>query len=157
MKRQMHLVALLAALASGGAWADASPLPMDETAYEAAKARIEAQRDADRKLCKKLQGHDRDVCDAQAKGKAASALARLEAGYKPSPDATLEAKNATAEANYDVARVQCKAKKGEARDRCVSEAKAAREAAIRQAKVEKVQETGGPFARDTAERKGQGS
>lgn len=156
MKRKMQLVACLAALAAGGAWADASPVPMGEDAYKAAKGRIEAQQDADRKLCKRLKGHEREVCDVQAKGKAASALARLEAGYQPSPEATQEAKNALAEANYDLARVKCKAKQGDARDRCVGEAKAAREAAIRQAKVEKVEETGGPFARDTA-RKGQGS
>lgn len=157
MKRKMQLVALLAALVSGGAWADASPLPMEEGAYKAAKARIEAQQDADRKLCKRLEGHGREVCEVQAKGKASSALARLEAGYRPSAEATQEAKNAAAEANYDVARVQCKAKKGDARDRCVREAKAALEAAIRQAKVEKVEETGGPFARESDARKGPGS
>jgi hypothetical protein len=51
-----------------------------------------------------------------------------------------------------VAKAKCDALKGKAEDRCMKEAKAAREAAIRQAKVEKVQETGGPFASGSSNR-----
>lgn len=119
--------------------------PMGKQQYEAAKARIAAQRKADQKLCAALKGDRREVCDAQAEGREKAEKAQLEARYKPSPDNTLEAKVATAEANYDVARVKCDLLKGKAEKRCEAEAKAAREAAIRQARVEKVDATGGIF------------
>lgn len=119
--------------------------PMSKQQYEAEKVRIGAQLKADRKLCAALKGDKREVCDAQAEGREKAEKAQLEARYKPSPDHTLEAKVATAEANYEVARAKCDLLKGKAEKRCEKEAKAAREAAIRQARVEKVDATGGIF------------
>ena len=119
--------------------------PMSKQQYEAAKARIAAQLKADQKLCASLKGDKREVCDAQAEGREKAEKARLEARYKPSPENTLEAKVATAEANYEVARAKCELLKGKAEKRCEKEAKAAKEAAIRQARVEKVDATGGIF------------
>jgi hypothetical protein len=139
-------VPCLCCLALAGA-AVAGPRAMSKSDYRLAKDRIEAQYKADRKFCGGLKGHVEDLCHAQARGKAEAARADLEARYEPSPEATLEARRVTAEANYEVDKVQCAAKDDDdARDRCLDLAKAAREAAVRQAKVEKVQATGGPFA-----------
>lgn len=146
MKRTMQGALVLVALALAGA-AAADVAPMDRKAYEAALDKVEAQHEADRKLCDRMKkGNARDVCVAQADGRKQALEAKLAAELQPGAEATQDAKNAVAEANYRVARAKCKALKDSAEDRCVKEAKAAREAAIRQAKVEKVQETGGPFA-----------
>lgn len=126
------------------------PAPMTKKAYEAAKDRIEAQYRADKNYCNGFKGHKEDVCEVEAKGKAAALRADLEAQYKPSPDASQKAKYVTADANYDVAKAKCDALSGDGRKRCIQEAKAAREAAVRQAKVEKVRETGGPFGNGAA-------
>lgn len=121
------------------------PAPMGKQEYEAAKARIAAQLKADAKLCAPLKGDKREVCDAQAEGREKAEKARLEARYKPSPDTVADAKVATAEANYEVARAKCDGLKGKLAKRCEKDAKAAKEAAIRQARVEKVDATGGIF------------
>jgi hypothetical protein len=139
----------LCLFASAGAFAAKPaakpPAPMTRQAYEAGKASINGQYQADQKTCDGVKGHLHDVCEVEAKGRRDSLLADLEAEYKPSADASFKAKNVTADANFDVARKKCEAQKGDAKDRCVKQAKAAREAAIRQAKVERIQETGGPF------------
>ncbi len=126
--------------------------PMTKQQYEAARTRIEAQFKADRKLCGPLKGNRREVCDAQAKGRAKAEKAQLEARYKRDPQTVMEAKIATAEANHEVAQAKCDALKGKAETRCEREAKAAKEAAVRQARVEKVDATGGIFGHDTGER-----
>lgn len=125
-------------------------VPISKAAYESASRRIEAQARADRKACRRLEGERREICDAEAKGKEAAALAKLEARWKRTPEAIQEAKEVTADANYRVAREKCETLEGDAHDRCVDEAKAAREAAIRQARVEKVDSTGGVFGRKDA-------
>jgi hypothetical protein len=124
--------------------------PLTKPAYEAQKAKIDAQYKADRKLCAGMKGHLQDVCEAEAKGRATALKAELEAQYRPSPDASQKAKNVTADANFEVAKTKCDVFRDQAKKRCLDEAKGAREAAIRQAKVEKVQETGGPFASGSA-------
>jgi len=121
------------------------PAPMTRQAYEAGKAKIDAQYAGDQKTCDGVKAHLHDVCEVEAKGRRDALLADLDAQYKPGAEASFKAKTVTADANFQVARKKCEAQKGDARDRCVKQAKAGREAAIRQAKVEKVQETGGPF------------
>lgn len=155
-------LALAAALAAAGpalaaapnkALAMAKEPPLTQQRFEALKKRIEAQHDADRRACRRFEGARRDVCEAQAKGKEDAAKAKLEARYKGTPDAILQAKEVTAEANYKVARKKCSALKGKAEDRCVDAAKAAREAALRQARVERVEATGGIYGRKDGEAK----
>lgn len=124
----------------------AAPAPMTRPAYEAGKAKIAAQYQADQKICDGVKGALQDVCQIEAKGRRESLLADLEAQYKPGADASFKAKNVTADANFAVAKKKCEVQqKGDAKDRCVKQAKASREAAVRQAKVERIQETGGPF------------
>lgn len=149
-------VAALCFAAAGVLAAPANPAlgkpaaPMTRQQYEAAKDRIEAQYEADSKLCRSLDGDRRDVCDAQAKGREKAERAQLEARFRPDPETSLQAKIATAEANYEVAKEKCEALKGKAESRCEKQAKAAREAAVRQARVEKVEATGGIFGNEAA-------
>lgn len=148
MKSQSVCVLLFSAAIVAAAGATTLPKhpPLTKQAYAAQKAQIDAQLEANRKLCGNMKGNTRDVCEVEAKGRADALKAELEARYKPSPEATFQSRNVTAEANYAVARAKCNLAKGAARDRCMTDAKSAREAALRQAKVEKVQETGGAFA-----------
>ena len=147
----MALVACL--VVTGGAWAAGKPQqPITRQAYEAEKGRIEAQYQADKKLCDATKGQVHEVCEAETTGRRKALLADLDARLKPSPAANQKAKNITADANFEVAKAKCQAFHDGAKDRCMKEAKAGREAAIRQAKVEKVQETGGPFASGSTHR-----
>jgi hypothetical protein len=151
MKKDFLALVVAACLGSAGsAWAAAPKAGMSKDAYEAAKDRIAAQYQADKQLCGRVKGHARDVCQAQAKGREEALTAKLEAQYKPSPDATEQAKEKTADANFRVAKEKCDALKGDAEDKCMEEAKAAREAALRQARVEKVDTTGGVFGKAAA-------
>lgn len=152
MKSQPVCVLLFSAAVVAAAGATPLPKhkPLTRQDYVAQKAQIAAQLDANRKLCGSMKGNTRDICEAEARGRADALGAELDARYKPSPQASFHASSVTAEANYAVARTKCNATKGDARDRCVKDAKTAREAALRQAKVEKVQETGGAFASGSA-------
>jgi len=152
MNMKLQFAALLACMALGASAgaAPGKPQPMGKGAYESEKARIVAQAKRDRKACDAFHGRREDICEAEAGGRADALLAELAARYQPTPEAWLKAKNVTAEANYRVSKLKCGALDGRAESRCIREAKAAREAAVRQAKVEKVQETGGPFARRAA-------
>src|SRR5215218_4993627 len=149
MKSMLVSVAVVCCLGAG-AVAAGTPGGMGKAGFEAAKAKIEAQAKADHKTCTRVKREIRDVCEAEAKGREKAEMAKLEARYKPSPDKTQDAKNAIAEANYDVAREKCDAMKGSAKKTCIKEAKAGREAAIRQARVEKVDSTGGMFGHGAA-------
>ena len=147
------ILALGFALGAGSALAaplPKAPAPMTKQQFEAEQRRIETQHKADRRYCDglKVGKHLKAVCHAQAEGKAEALQAELEAKYRPSPEASLKAKTVTAEANYEVEKTRCEARKGKAKDRCMDLAKAGREAAIRQARVEKVEETGGIFNKD---------
>jgi len=137
MRIKLKLLCACAALGWGAA-AHADVYAMSEPAYEAEKKKIEAQYAADRNTCARLAGSERAVCEKQAKGREKADSARLEARYRPSPEAVQESKKAIAEAHHEIAMERCDALKGKAESRCEDEAKAALEAAIRQARVEKV-------------------
>ena len=151
MKKELLALAAIFCLAGTSAgWAATPKAGMSKDVYDAAKDRIEAQFKADKKLCDRAKGHARDVCQAQARGRQEALVAKLDAQYRPSPDATELAKEKTAEANFKVAKEKCEALKGDVEDKCMDEAKAAREAAVRQARVEKVDSTGGVFGKNAA-------
>lgn len=147
MKWKLIWMAALLGLSGAGAAVAEAKAGMGKAAYETALKRIEAQRKADDRACKRAKGHAKELCEAQAEGRDKAEKAKLEARYKPSPEAVQEAKFAVAEANYEVEMVKCEALKGRAEDRCEDRAKAAREAAERQARVEKVDSTGGVFGK----------
>jgi hypothetical protein len=135
----MKLMIVAGCLAALAAAVQAAEPPLTQQGYDSARKKIEAQYEADRKICDRLEGHAEDVCEKQAKGREKADTAWLEARYRPSPEALQEARTATAEAHYDIDMERCEARRGKAKSRCEDEAQAAREAAIRQARVEKVQ------------------
>lgn len=137
MNSKLSLLAACACALTLAARADVAPLT--EQAYEAAGRDIAAQYRGDRKLCERLTGRAQDVCHKQAQGREKAESARLEARYRPSPEAVQAAKTAIAEAHYDIAMERCEPLRRKAQKRCEDEAEAAMEAAIRQARVEKVQ------------------
>jgi hypothetical protein len=150
------IVVLLCMAGAPGAWAAlnkaATPThaPLTKEGYEKAKAAIQAQHAADSKACKRVKAATKDLCEAQAEGRQKAERAALEARYQRTPEASLEARNVTAEANYEVAQERCELMKRTLRKKCLQEAKAAREAALRHARVEKVESTGGIFGKGAA-------
>jgi hypothetical protein len=150
------ILVLLCMAGAPGAWAAlnkaAAPIhaPLTRDGYEQAKAAIQAQHAADKKVCERVKAREKDLCEVQAEGRQKAERAGLEARYRPTAEALLEARTITAEANYDVAREKCELMKRKLRKKCLQEAKAAREAALRHARVEKVESTGGIFGKGAA-------
>ena len=134
------MISLLAAagIAFAGAANAADNKTMSRDAYKADKDKIEAQYKADKERCSSLSGNAKDVCQAEAKGKEKVAKAELEADYKNTDKARIDARQAKADADYDVAKEKCDDLKGNDKDVCVKEAKAAHTKAKADAKVAKV-------------------
>jgi hypothetical protein len=156
MKKHLcGILVLLCMAGAPGAWAlnkAAAPIhaPLTKEAYEKAEAAIHAQHAADKKACERVKAEAKDLCQAQAEGRQKAERAGLEARYRRTPEASLEARNVTAEANYEVDKEKCELMKRKLRKKCLKEAKAAREAALRHARVEKVESTGGIFRKGAA-------
>jgi len=121
------MISLLAAagIAFAGAANAADSKTMSRDAYKADKDKIEAQYKADKDRCGSLSGNAKDVCQAEAKGKEKVAKAELEANYKNTDKARIDARTAKADADYDVAKEKCDDLSGNQKDVCVKEAKAA--------------------------------
>ncbi len=150
--------ALVCAAAAGSALAappppKPKPPPMTQQAYEAAGKRIEVQGKADARACGKLKGNAKDICKAEATGREEVALAELDADYRPSPQTEQGAKEARAEADYDIAKERCDNATGKAKSVCRKQAKAEYVAAIRLAKVEKVESVNAQKTKDGRERR----
>ncbi|WP_295442107.1 hypothetical protein [uncultured Thiodictyon sp.] len=97
---------------------------MTKDAYKAAEAQIATEYTADKAKCNALAANAKDICIAEAKGKAKVASAELEANYEPSAKHHYKAVVAKAEADYAVADEKCDDQAGNAKDLCVKEAKA---------------------------------
>ena len=134
------MISLLAAagIAFAGAAGAADNTTMSRDAYKADKDKIEAQYKSDKAQCSSMSGNAKDVCQAEAKGKEKVAKAELEANYKNSDKARIDARVAKADADYDVAKEKCDDLKGNDKDVCVKQAKAAHTKAKADAKVAKV-------------------
>lgn len=146
------MISLLAAagIAFAGAANAADNKTMSRDAYKADKDKIEAQYKADKERCSSLSGNAKDICQAEAKGKEKVAKADLEANYKNTDKARVDARMAKADADYDVAKEKCDDLKGNDKDVCVKEAKATRTKAKADAKVAKVDSK---TAHNTAEKR----
>jgi len=134
------MISLLAAagIALAGAANAADSKTMSRDAYKADKDKIEAQYKADKERCGSMSGNAKDVCQAEAKGKEKVAKAELEANYKNTDKARIDARMAKADADYDVAKEKCDDLSGNQKDVCVKEAKAAHTKAKSDAKIAKV-------------------
>src|SRR5512140_3567835 len=95
----------------------------------------EADLKAAKASCDSLAGNTKDICVAEAKGKASVAQAELKAKYQPSIKASHDARVAKADADYAVAMERCDDKGGNDKDVCVKEAKAAKVRAVADAQA----------------------
>jgi hypothetical protein len=86
--------------------------------------RVKADYKSDMAKCKTMQGNQKDVCQADAKGKEKVARAEIEQKYDPSPRHARNVDEAKAEHEYKVAKEKCDAQKGKEESACEKEAKA---------------------------------
>jgi len=146
------MISLLAAagIAFAGAAHAADNKTMSRDAYKADKDRIEAQYKSDKDRCSPMSGNAKDVCQAEAKGKEKVAKAELEANYKNTDKARNDARQAKADADYDVAKEKCDDMSGNQKDVCVKQAKATHAKAKADVKVAKVSDK---TSRESAEKR----
>lgn len=126
----------LTALALCTAFSTAGAEVLTEESYKARKDTITSQYKSDRLACDAMEGNQKDVCIAEAKGKEKATRAELEASYKPSPRAHYLAVAARAEADYAVAKERCDDLKGDAKKTCLKDAKATEDAVKKDAKAQ---------------------
>lgn len=104
--------------------------------YKTGKEKIAAEYKVARAGCDSLSGNAKDICVAEAKGKAGIGKAELAASYKPSVKADYELRIARAKAANAVAQQRCDDKAGNVKDVCAKEAKAALTVAQADAKAQ---------------------
>ena len=138
MSKLMMSLLAAAGIAFAGASNAADTKTMSRDAYKTDKDRIEAQYKADKDRCSSMSGNAKDVCQVEAKGKEKVAKAELEANYKNTDKARIDARTVKADADYDVAKEKCDDVSGNQKDVCVKEAKAAHTKAKSDAKIAKV-------------------
>ena len=126
MKIQLLGIAAAVALAFGTAQAQTTSKRQVKNADQ---DRIEAEYKAAREKCDTMQGNAKDVCQKEAKGKEKVAKAELDAKMNPTAANQRKAKEAKAEAEYDVAKERCEDQKGNEKDVCEKNAKASYERA----------------------------
>jgi hypothetical protein len=105
--------------------------------YKTAKDGIDAAYKSDKAACDPLSGNAKDICMAEAKGKRKVAKAELDARDKNTRKARQAAREARADADYQVAKEKCDDKTGNDKQICVKAAKAARTAAMADAKADR--------------------
>jgi hypothetical protein len=120
MKLQLISMAVALAFAAGAQAQDTSKRQVKNADQD----RIEAEYKAAKERCDTLQGNAKDVCQKEAKGNEKVAKAELDAKMKPSAANQRKAKEAKAEAEYDVAKERCEDQKGNDKDVCEKDAKA---------------------------------
>jgi hypothetical protein len=108
---------------------------MSKAEYQAMEKSINDEHKAGMASCNSLAGKTKEICVAEAMGKAKVAKAELLARYKPSIKATHDARVAKADADYAVAKERCDEKGANDKDVCVKEAKAAKVHAVADAKA----------------------
>lgn len=126
--------AALALFATTGALAAGT---MSKTDMASARDRISADFKAEKSMCAKFSGNEKDVCMEQAKGK--EKVARAELIHKDTGTENDANKHAVAKADaaYNVAKEMCDDKAGNSKDVCVTEAKSVHTKALADAKMNK--------------------
>jgi hypothetical protein len=137
MKPSKLMMALLAAaglcLAGGG-----QAQTMNKDQRDMAVKSAEAQYKQDKAACASLSGNSKDICVEEAKGREKVAKADADAAYLSTPKARENARDARAEAAYEVAKERCDDVAGNNRDVCMKEARAAYVKSEADAKVDRV-------------------
>jgi len=122
MKR-FHLTALCLAVTVGMAGCDNPKLESRQAT--AAAERADAVESANKDACDRLSGNAKDICMADAKGRASIAQAERTLSNSPSDKHRVELLMAKAEATYAVAKERCDDLSGNANDVCRKEAEQA--------------------------------
>ena len=92
---------------------------------DAEEDRIEAEYKSAKAKCDEMKNKDeKEVCEADAKGKEKVAKAELEQKYEPSDSHARKVDEAKAEHEYNVAKEKCDVAKGKEESACEKEAKA---------------------------------
>lgn len=134
MKLKLTTLAVAAALAvSTGAFA--ANLSKDE--IKRTEDRIGADFKAANQACDSRSGNAKDICTVEAKGNQKVAKAELEARDKGTAKARQDAREARAEADYEVAKERCDDAAGNTKDVCRKDAQAVFTKAKADAKLER--------------------
>lgn len=112
--------------------------PISKASYTQTVKDADAQYKVDKDACSSLSGNAKDICVAQAKGKASVVKADAEAAFKNTPKARESARVERAQANYNVAIERCDDLAGNPKDVCVKEAKSELVKGKANAKVDRV-------------------
>lgn len=112
------------AYAQSTATPSASKPSVDRAQRKADRDKIEADYKAAKAQCGSMKGNEKDVCEAEAKGKENVAKAELENKYEPSQAHARKVDEAKAEAEYKVTKQKCDANKGQHESACEKQAKA---------------------------------
>ena len=133
-KLKMALLTAAGLCLAGGGQAQT----MNKDQRDMAVKSAEAQYKQDKASCAGLSGNAKDICVEEAKGREKVAKADADADYLSTPKARENARDARAEATYEVAKEKCDDVAGNNRDVCMKEAKAAYVKAEADAKVDRV-------------------
>ncbi len=94
--------------------------------YRESLAGARSTFNADLAHCKQLKSDERDICRAQARAVHRKADAEAIAQQRNTPQARVDARITSADADYDLARAACKAMPRKERAACLKDAKAQR-------------------------------
>ncbi|HWU34414.1 MAG TPA: hypothetical protein VN023_04235 [Methylovorus sp.] len=109
----------------------AQAAPISKPNYEAGKVRVQEAYQQEKSLCDHVSGNDSEVCLEQARANRNIQLAELEAQFKGSQAAWIEAEQEKAESNYNVAKQTCQGMIEEDTKRvCISKARGERDSAF---------------------------
>ena len=137
MKPSKLIMALLASAGlclAGGSQAQSMNKDQRDMAVKSAEAQYKQEKAA----CDGLSGNAKDICVEEAKGREKVAKADADAAYLNTPKARENARDARADATYEVAKEKCDDLAGNAKDICMKEANAAHVKAKADAKVDRV-------------------
>ena len=107
-----------------GASVDSPRSLMSRGDYDQARRTIEAEARIALAQCRALEGRDKEVCKAQARGEERVSKADLDARYRGTVAAESDARLARTKAQYEVARASCTDRSGEERGACLKAARA---------------------------------
>ncbi|MFB9886020.1 hypothetical protein [Balneatrix alpica] len=126
MNQHTHFALLFAVTLGAASVAMAeTPLPgISEQDYLNGKAEIAQAYQENKRRCDELSGNTKDICVKEADGRAAIAMAQLDAAFTPSTATERKVGEAKAAAEYALALEQCDDYSGQQQADCQAEAEA---------------------------------
>lgn len=135
--KKAYAMILMGVATAGFVGSATAALSKATAVFTAANQRAEVDYKVARARCDGLSGNPGDVCVAEAKAARIHVEADAKAKYKNTLSARTDAREAIAEADYDVSTARCASQTGNAEDVCLKEAKAALISAVADAKANK--------------------